>query len=556
MRYLPTLTAFFSLLLAGCFEPSGGVREALPGLDGGTQLCGASVPCPEGELCHPSGVCIPCPGGSCGGEDSGGASTQDATTSDATPPQSDGALSDAGETDGGVLVDMAGMDMGAEADQCAPVDESCNGLDDDCDLRIDEDFDLATSADHCGACGRRCADDILNAESACDDGVCTLVACAPGFRDEDENPANGCEAAELSLGVTAPEDGAIYRDDFDVVLELSGLDDAGHIEATVNGEFLGRQAPAPMLTFPIRSAQYDDGALEFRAEAVDLNSAVIAEATIRVLLDREAPIVRFLSPAEGLRAGIEPLEVRLSVTDVDPDTTVEIEANGDSVFLSSAPPFAVDIDPEALGAGPLLLVARARDRAGHLTETQRALRLSFCQADEMVAIPDMPVQIDRYEGSRPDATDDEAGTDSRKACSQPGVLPWSSVDYLDAELACEAAGKRLCTPAEWRQACGHIARTRFPYGDLFDRQACNGLDNEDVMGVMPAGFLPECASMTGAFDMSGNLAEWTSEEMDSFGVNGGSYVQSSADMTCQSRLLISRVRRHPSQGFRCCLDTP
>ncbi|MCB9543387.1 MAG: hypothetical protein H6703_13190, partial [Myxococcales bacterium] len=40
---------------------------------------------------------------------------------------------------------------------CAPVDELCDAIDNDCDGAIDEDFDLASDPAHCGSCGRQCS---------------------------------------------------------------------------------------------------------------------------------------------------------------------------------------------------------------------------------------------------------------------------------------------------------------------------------------------------------------------------------------------------------------
>jgi hypothetical protein len=54
--------------------------------------------------------------------------------------------------------------------------ESCNSLDDDCDTRIDEDFNFDTDPLNCGACRRTCVDGICAAgECACtgSDSLCT-----------------------------------------------------------------------------------------------------------------------------------------------------------------------------------------------------------------------------------------------------------------------------------------------------------------------------------------------------------------------------------------------
>jgi alpha-tubulin suppressor-like RCC1 family protein len=51
----------------------------------------------------------------------------------------------------------------------APMLETCNAIDDDCDANIDNGFDLATEAHNCGTCGHVCA-------AACVVGTCASVA--------------------------------------------------------------------------------------------------------------------------------------------------------------------------------------------------------------------------------------------------------------------------------------------------------------------------------------------------------------------------------------------
>src|SRR5215468_5138989 len=70
------------------------------------------------------------------------------------------------------------------------VAESCNGLDDDGDGQVDEEFRDArgnyVSDEHCGRCGRTCDQPIANAvtvgcELLGDAPVCVARSCKPGF---------------------------------------------------------------------------------------------------------------------------------------------------------------------------------------------------------------------------------------------------------------------------------------------------------------------------------------------------------------------------------------
>jgi formylglycine-generating enzyme required for sulfatase activity len=58
--------------------------------------------------------------------------------------------------------------------------------------------------------------------------------------------------------------------------------------------------------------------------------------------------------------------------------------------------------------------------------------------------------------------------------SQPGVKPKVYTNATTAREACAAAGKRLCTAAEWRRACaGPDGASRFGYGAQYEAGRCH-----------------------------------------------------------------------------------
>lgn len=92
----------------------------------------------------------------------------------------------------------------------------------------------------------------------------------------------------------------------------------------------------------------------------------------------------------------------------------------------------------------------------------------------------------------------------------------ADVTWLQARVACQTRGKRLCTEDEWTKACGGPLGWLRPYGD----EHVAGLCHADVPGegrydeVSRSGTWAGCASVYGAMDLEGNLSEWAEGALD------------------------------------------
>jgi sulfatase modifying factor 1 len=173
----------------------------------------------------------------------------------------------------------------------------------------------------------------------------------------------------------------------------------------------------------------------------------------------------------------------------------------------------------------------------------------------------------------------DSGVGPIRARSAPGVVPQGYISGLEAREACEGAGKRLCTRAEFRRACQGPEETTYPYGDMYQEGACNegrpqhpiielfgsgpGVFNSTNMNDPAVNQLPDslaatgayaqCESAEGAFDMSGNLHEWVDEDEGTF--CGGFYVDAKINGAgCLYTTTAHGISYHDySTGFRCCL---
>jgi hypothetical protein len=166
------------------------------------------------------------------------------------------------------------------------------------------------------------------------------------------------------------------------------------------------------------------------------------------------------------------------------------------------------------------------------------------------------------------------------AVSEAHVVPQAYLSKGTAKAACEAAGKRLCSLAEWKLACRGEKDTRYPYGAKYKIGVCNvhGSShpasilygnaslghwdprlNQVTVGGAPllrrTAETPKCRSAwgdDGVYDMVGNLDEWVEDEKSTF--VGGFYARDTFK-GCDAR-----VSKHPpiffdfTTGVRCCKE--
>ena len=130
----------------------------------------------------------------------------------------------------------------------------------------------------------------------------------------------------------------------------------------------------------------------------------------------------------------------------------------------------------------------------------------------------------------------------------PGQPPRVGVTVEEARAACQARSARLCRPDEWEDACRGPDHSSFPYGAAYVARKCNTRGHE----LSAIGSFPECVSAAGAFDMSGNAAEWDAE-----GELRGASATDGERGRCSEKASPERASARQSLadvGFRCCAD--
>jgi MYXO-CTERM domain-containing protein len=110
-----------------------------------------------------------------------------------------------------VLPDLTSVDAADAGGTCVPTNggvEICDGKDNDCNGKIDDNVDpakLQNDPKNCGACGVSCDFTATHQFGACDNSTgtptCVPTTCVPGFVNANNDPSDGCEYACIPTGM-------------------------------------------------------------------------------------------------------------------------------------------------------------------------------------------------------------------------------------------------------------------------------------------------------------------------------------------------------------------
>lgn len=173
--------------------------------------------------------------------------------------------------------------------------------------------------------------------------------------------------------------------------------------------------------------------------------------------------------------------------------------------------------------------------------------------------------------------------DRYEAPNIKGAKPLAMKTALEGEAFCAARGKRLCTEAEWVRGCQGSRGQPFPYGATYRRGTCSDdktwiSPSWTVLGTWPSaaamaeaarlyqadpsGSRSGCTSEEGAYDLTGNVAEWVRRSFPNrtnydHVMKGcywaGCYGGSPPSCAFTNPAHPSGFRSYEA-GFRCCLD--
>jgi hypothetical protein len=134
--------------------------------------------------------------------------------------------------------------------------------------------------------------------------------------------------------------------------------------------------------------------------------------------------------------------------------------------------------------------------------------------------------------------------------------PVVGVNAVDVRTYAVWAGKQMPTDQQWEKAARGTDGRRYPWGNEPDHQRANTRESH-LNRTTPVHWFPGGVSSYGAYDMHGNVWEWTSlhDSAGTWEARGGAFTGRQGDGVANVRRQLDRDSSRDNLGFRCVLPT-
>ena len=132
------------------------------------------------------------------------------------------------------------------------------------------------------------------------------------------------------------------------------------------------------------------------------------------------------------------------------------------------------------------------------------------------------------------------------------------MSWYGAKAYCEWVGRRLPTEPEWEKVAhwnfANAQSYMYPWGNNFNCSKANIGGACDGTGTSPIGSFPSGVSYYGAYDMAGNVREWTADWYPGNKekvIRGGSWYNYIDLSRSSFRYMDEPTATYQNIGFRC-----